>query len=361
MQIQNSNRQSNIELLRILLMIAILNYHLMLYNGVWFHEYNTNTLIGIMISVIGAIPADYCFIAMSSYFLLKENEKPCGHLFGKLPVYKKSIHRFWRFLTLCLSMYVIKVLVLRGLFGYNNKEYFVDVFLMKGAWWYVYPYLCLLLAYPYLNKLMQKINSIIHLMLVAFLGLGFIWISYRNETIFVYDLWGFLFDYVLVAYILRKDGESLSRRFYGVCSGICAGFLLGCCIFVCVPYHNVSLEQGHYVISLLVGRYSFPAVLMGIFTFFFVLKSKIPYKKWINKIASITMFVFLLHDTWMGVFWYLGKCDNQYVYYSTPTFIFWGVMFVATAFLVSGIIGTIYKSKIQPLWEKAIRDENEVE
>lgn len=351
MQTEKKERQSNIELLRILLMAAIPIYHVMLYNGVWFHELNPNTMIGIVVSAAGAIPADYCFIAMSSYFFLKDRSTANRHLFGVIPIYKKSIRRFFEFSTLCLSMYVIKVIVLRSLFGYNNTEYFVDFYLMKGTWWYVYPYLCLILLYPYLNELQKRLRPVVHFGLILAVSAVFVRINYVNTMGFWNDCVGFLLVYLLVSFLVKLGGDKGFRLYYGVFTIACGVFLIGTCCYVKFQ-RSLLFDKGDWILKLLAGRYSFVAMIMGVSLFFFFLQLKMPYRKGVNGLAGYTMFVFLLQDTWMGVFWALGKCDNQYVYYSTKAFIFWGLAYLISTFAVAVIIGKFYKKWVKPLWER---------
>ena len=57
----------------------------------------------------------------------------------------------------------------------------------------------------------------------------------------------------------------------------------------------------------LMGRYSLPAAILGIVLFFAVREIQIQPRLWITVLADTTMYVFLLHDTVMGVFWYFGN------------------------------------------------------
>ena len=351
----NKGRQSNIELLRILLMITIPVYHLMLYNGVFYIEYNANTVLGILLSAAGAIPADYGFVALSSYFLCSDKESAEEKLFGVIPIYKRSLRRFMEFATLCLSMYVIKVVVLRSLFGYNNKEYFVDFFLMKGAWWYVYPYLLLLLLYPFLNNIFSAMDDKKHLRYVVLSGVLFFLINLNNTQHFIFDFYGFFFVYSFISYLKKREMDHMEKKVYGIVAIICAVILIGVCVYVKIPASGVDLSTADWIVKRLIGRYSFVACIMGISVFLFFKNIRVPYNPFINWFAKSVVFVFLLHDTWMGVFWYLGKCDNRFAYYSTGQFLFWIEIFTDTSFLVAVVIGELYRRGIKPLWDRLIQ------
>ena len=85
-------RQSNLECMRIFLMLSVVVYHLVLYNGVLATEFNPKTLIGLLATSGGAIVADYAFICLSAYFLLETKK----HLF--LRVFLQWPFRYWSFI-----------------------------------------------------------------------------------------------------------------------------------------------------------------------------------------------------------------------------------------------------------------------
>lgn len=137
-----SNRKSNLELMRIILMCAIPAYHLMLYNGVIYVPYHSNTIIGLICSCGFAIAGNYAFLALSVYYLLEAKDKPV-------------IKKFLSVGMQVFLLYLVKVITLRSMFGFHNQKFFVDLFLMHGAWWYIYAYLILMLLYPLLNYILD--------------------------------------------------------------------------------------------------------------------------------------------------------------------------------------------------------------
>jgi hypothetical protein len=74
------------------------------------------------------------------------------------------------------------------------------------------------------------------------------------------------------------------------------------------------------------------------------------YHPWINALAKVTFYVFLLHDTWMGVFWYFGKCANDYGYYSMVAFVLWMIIYLVSSFIAAALVGWIYRRWLEPLW-----------
>ena len=65
-------RESNLELMRVVLMCITPAYHLLVYNLILKAAWNDAMGVTLAFTVAGAIPANYAFMAMSSYFLLEE-------------------------------------------------------------------------------------------------------------------------------------------------------------------------------------------------------------------------------------------------------------------------------------------------
>lgn len=189
---EKKERQSNFELLRILLMLTIPVYHLMLYNGVFYMDYHKNVAPGLFLSSGGAITADYAFIALTSYFLLESKDRPV-------------IRRFLTFGAQVLTLYVIRFIVIRGLWGFHSGNWFVEDYILGGAWWFVAPYMVLLLVYPWLNRLMERLSRGWHGMLCLGLAIWFVINGMTLQMNFVNDLVAFLLTYFVMGYLRRDD------------------------------------------------------------------------------------------------------------------------------------------------------------
>lgn len=338
-------RQANLDLLRILLMCTIPVYHLMLYNGVIYVDYHANTILGLILSVGGAIPADYAFMAISAYYLQEAGTS-------------MKLHRFLRFGELLATMYIIKVIVLRGLFGFHNTRYFVDLFLMQGAWWYAKAYFLLLLVYPILNRFLRWAQGSLLVMVTFGTGILFVAAGVRNEVNFFSDFLAFLLVYLIMGGLRRKQFE----WYFGIRTKTCsmAALALGIyflmlflCIGARVPGSIIPKEIGLEIVKRIAGRYSLLAAIMGGALFFLARSITVQSRKWISGLAKCTTGVFLLHDPVMGVFWYFEKCWNDFSYYSRPAFLGWTLIYLATCFTVAYVIGKIYGKWAAPLWESA--------
>ncbi len=73
---EKKERQSNFELLRILLMLTIPVYHLMLYNGVFYMDYHKNVAPGLFLSQWGSDHGGLCLYRSDILFSAGKQRPP---------------------------------------------------------------------------------------------------------------------------------------------------------------------------------------------------------------------------------------------------------------------------------------------
>ena len=105
--------------------------------GVLYVDYHANTILGIVFRK-RCHSGRLCIHGNHAYHLQEKN----------VTWNQKHIKRILNFTILLAVLYVVRFTVLRGLFGFHNTKYFVDLFLMTGAWWYAWGYLALLWLAP---------------------------------------------------------------------------------------------------------------------------------------------------------------------------------------------------------------------
>lgn len=342
---QKKERQTNFELLRLLLMLTIPVYHLMLYNGVFYMDYHKNVAPGLFLSSGGAITADYAFIALTSYFLLETKDRPI-------------IRRFLTFGAQVLTLYVIRFAVIRSLWGFDSGNWFVEDYILGGAWWFVAPYMVMLLLYPWLNQWMQKMTICWHGVLCLGLGICFVTNSITLRMNFVNDLIAFLFTYATMGYLRRKDYQrwilpTKKRRMAGI-------YLLGFLVtffaswYVKMPGVMENDAAANLVVKHLIGKYAPLQFVMGLAVFFFFRDVQLRQSQIINRLAKSVFFVFLLHETVMGVYWYFGKINGQYPYYSVGAFWGWLLLYLFSCLVVGVSAEALYAKFVAPLWRRVI-------
>lgn len=342
---QKKERQSNFELLRILLMLTIPVYHLMLYNGVFYMDYHKNVAPGLFLSSGGAITADYAFIALTSYFLLETKDRPI-------------IRRFLTFGAQVLTLYVIRFAVIRSLWGFHSGNWFVEDYILGGAWWFVAPYMVMLLLYPWLNQWMQKMTICWHGVLCLGLGICFVTNSITLRMNFINDLIAFLFTYVTMGYLRRKDYQRwiLPTKKRWMAGIYLFGFLVTFFVswYVKMPGVMENDAAANLIVKHLIGKYAPLQFVMGMSVFFFFRDVQMKQSQMINRLAKSVFFVFLLHETVMGVYWYFGKINGQYPYYSVRAFWGWLLIYLLSCLVVGVLAEALYTKFLAPLWRRII-------
>lgn len=341
-----SERQSNFESMRIVCIFMVVVYHFVLYNGIFATEYNAKTLLGLIFTSGGAIAADYAFICVSAYFLLEMKKKPI-------------LKRFFSTGFQILTMYLLRLIVIRGLYGFHTNNIFLEDMIMKGAWWFGYCYLILLLIYPILNKIIDLIPLAWLLLICGILGIWVCvnWISDRVNLF--HDMVMFLFVYFSMGFMKRKKyktflGFKNRRRTFVLIYLLCYLLVFATCISL---KNNVRLdaETSGILVTRLVGKYFILQAVMGFCVFFLFRHIQMRYHLWINRISKATFFIFLMHETVMGVFWRFGFANgNTLMYCSIKTFLLWLIIYIICCYIVGGVIYLIYEKTVQPLIDKAI-------
>lgn len=342
---QKKERQSNFELLRILLMLTIPVYHLMLYNGVFYMDYHKNVAPGLLLSSGGAITADYAFIALTSYFLLETKDRPI-------------IRRFLTFGAQVLTLYVIRFAVIRSLWGFHSGNWFVEDYILGGAWWFVAPYMVMLLLYPWFNQWMEKMSLCWHRVLCLGLGICFVANSITLRMNFVNDLIAFLFTYVTMGYLRKKDYQRwiLPTKKRWMAGIYLFGFLVTFFVswYVKMPGVMENDAAANLIVKHLIGKYAPLQFVMGMSVFFFFRDVQMKQSQMINRLAKSVFFVFLLHETVMGVYWYFGKINGQYPYYSVGAFWGWLLLYLLSCLIVGVSAEALYTRLLAPLWRRVI-------
>ena len=339
-----SKKSTNFELLRILLTLFIPTYHWLLYNGIFYADNSTNNLIAIIPFTGISFSCLYAFITMSSYFLLK----------------KKSafqIRKVLNFVALCLTLWIFKTVIINILFEGERMNYYVETFFLQGAWWYVYPYILLMIFYPILNNLIYNCKKSTLYLITIGLGIWFLINEYQNKTIFLNDCVMFLFMYFLIGCLTRytpgafveKNKKSLLITSYILCVGtiVVTSFVLK------MPNNGLALETENEIFQWVHGRYNILGLISGISLFTLFKDIHIPYTPVIHKISKLTLLVFLLHETVMSVFWYFEIKSCEYLAY-LPSGEFWGffLIYIVFCFLFAYIVQKGYDMLFAPLWNK---------
>lgn len=334
----SKNRQSNFELLRIILMIAVPLYHMMIYAGIIYMPYGTLTPEALFICSGSAIVADYAFMALSAYFMIDSKGKPI-------------VSRFLELAFQIVFLYIFKYIMIRKVLAFPQKDYYVNDFFLKGAWWFIYAYLIILVIYPILNHLIFSLKLYQLKGICVVLGLLFLWNGIRNDVSTAHDILAFVFTYFVVGYLKRMDFKS----YFGMKtnkSTMLAIYLVGAFAtffflwWVKYPGNLASAEVASDVVRVLVGKYSFIQFIMGIAVFLFFKSLSMKQNPVINNISKNVFYVFMLHETVMAIYWYFGKMrtiDDVLPYQNLVEVVLWALIYIGSSFVFALIIRCGYE------------------
>ncbi|MDO4499730.1 MAG: acyltransferase family protein [Erysipelotrichaceae bacterium] len=283
------NRDSNIELLRIVTMLMIMFHHFTVHSGFYFdNSYVMKTRLWLSLLTIGGKLGVNIFVLISGYYLitnksLKQNFKRIAKFWGQVVFYS-------------IGMAAIYLFVCKGTLSKTEIIYsFLPI--ASQRWWFVSTYFVMYLLHPYINRLL----------------LSFTKKEYQNYLLFILGLW------VLLPSIFRDKYQSNELiwfillysiagyiRLYGLSPKLKLKHYLSASVILTLTAFLLS------VVLLFIGTkseywagrvYRFnemrhPLMLiLAICIFMTFVNIKIPYNKFINTVASTIFGVYLIHDT----------------------------------------------------------------
>ena len=274
-----SARQSNIELLRIVLMLMIITHHVIVHGmglkGIKEQSFVLDKFVYAELffnsfAVIGVNG----FIFISGYFGMK----------FKLRTVLSFIFQ--------ALFYSLGIFLIFNIFIYKTPLDYTKLFyaffpISKTAWWFLTTYLGLYFLAPFLNKGIEEIKK--KDLLILLLGLlffdccsGFIFGAYPKNG---YTIFHFITLYVLAGYI-RKYVPNIKKPF--LCFIILSLIIFSICIFL--------LDIEKYPKIWKTFSYNNPLLMLSAVMIFFTFKNISIQSKFINTISCCVFGVYLLHD-----------------------------------------------------------------
>lgn len=274
----SKQRQTNIELLRVISMLMILVLHtrydgiLSVYDG----TINLNKICQFLFEAISIVGVNI-FILISGYF--------------GISLKRKSIY------NLLFEIYFYGIIGLIGWMAVQqtihvDTRYFVKALLpISQTVWFIPNYLMLLIFSPMLNAFCEKYNSKYILLFTLILYLvSYLWTSILQGTISGFG--GYSWGWFIVLYLTGR----LIRR-YSDCSQYSKSyFLYGYIIATLVIVVFAVLQNYIPVGKSLLWNYDCPLIyISSICLFMYFIKLEIGYIKWINWLAASSFAVLLFH------------------------------------------------------------------
>ena len=335
------SRRTNIELLRILSIYMIIVFHCVYKSGFAFSPYfSINKFFVKIFWMYGEVGVNL-FILITGYFMIKGIFKPQRLI--SLAAEVLFYHQATFLIAYKLGIYP----------SFGGKQILLSFFpITTNYYWFITAYVITYLLSPYLNMfacLIKKedYKKILILVLILFSVIPTIFGLFYNstETMLYYNrlIW-FLVMYLIGAYIRLYGLWIIREQRYACGLSVGAFLLLVISILLIQKYDTFFARIGTSEIAYLWPPNSVPILILSIGIFGIFLRWKIERIGIINKIASTTLGIYMLHDgvlsdwLWRSVF----RCAD---YQDSSTLIF-RILISGGVILCTGVVIDLLRQMI---------------
>lgn len=333
------NRNTSIELLRIISMIMIMFHHFA-YHGNFEWNFNEVTLPHLWYDFIlmgGKVGVDI-FVLISGYFLIENTEK----LFQP-----KKLLKFWGQVVFYSIMTYLLSVMLR-LNAFEIKQLIkVCLPITYPGWWFASTYFMLYLIHPFLNKLLHGLSKTEYQYLILMMVLCWSIIPTATTQLFESNslLW-FVTLYGIARYVNLYGGNQKlqSKHYFSLYFMV---LIITYTVSTTFLFLGTKKEEWstHAIDFFEIER--LPILLMAITLFMGFVTLKMNYHKWINMIASATFGVYLIHDS-SYIRYYLWTNIFKINQYQDSTFlILYSILVVFILYVSCTMIDLIRKKLVE--------------
>ena len=281
-----ANRKTNLELFRIIMMLAIIAHHLVVNSGVM-ELFNYDNITGNMIFLqffgFAGKAMINGFILITGYFMIKQNFSlnKIIKLYLEIKFYKFLVYIFLSLLGFQdMGIKALLKSVFNIIYGFNVG--------FTGTFFVLY------LIIPFANKFIMCLNQKLYLYLMCiFLFFFTIVPTFMFSETFCEIGW-YIIMYMIGAYIRLFPNKLFeSKKYSGISSIIflVTSYLSILAIDIFNNYFNKSISPYHFVIN----ANKILALVLAVSVFCYFKNINIKYSKFLNTIATTTFGVLLIH------------------------------------------------------------------
>ncbi len=332
--ISKKERDSAIELFRIITMLVIVAHHYIVNSGIMTEVYNSTTLgVNTIFALLfgwGGKTGINCFVLITGYFMCKS---------------KITLKKFLK-LLLMVEFYRVVIYFIFIITGYQEfglkpllKAVMPITYIGKG---FTAAYLVFYLFIPFLNILVGGMNKRLHQILIALcVGVYTVLPTLKIDVTFNYVTW-FSVIYIIGAYIRMYPEKWFdSKKLWGVLT--VTFVVLSWLSVIAVAYLTLSLKDKignvFYFVS---DSNKILALLTAVSAFMYFKNLKIGYSKLINTVAASAFGVLLIHsnsDTMRRWLW--KDVLNNVEWYHSDVFIMHAILSVIGIYIICTIIDVL--------------------
>lgn len=281
-----SQRKTSIELLRILIMIMIIGSHFSVHGFFSFSNVSISMLWLNIISMGGNLGV-VVFVIISGYFLIENNSLKTNFIKTLKLI---GIVYIYSILLLLLSLiinndHINKYNILNSIFPISNN-----------CWWFATSYLILYIEHPLINKFLLSINrkqyeKYLIFVLVLFSLIPNITITDYSFTAIEFVIYYSIGGYIRTFGLLEHNKRGKWLKWFIILSIIKC---LICIIPNFISFNHDWISTHFYYVY---NRNSIFTIIQAVCLFMTFLKMDIKYNGFINRVASATFGVYLIHDS----------------------------------------------------------------
>ena len=321
-----TQRQSNIELLRVISMFMVLlgHYYVLSY----FDNIDTISFNLLGMQFLGAwskVAVDI-FVIITGYFLVNQTFR-----------WNKVLK-----LLSCTYFWGIIILLLGFALGLSIKTDYIykSIFPLTPLNWFARSYLLLYVSIPLFNKIINSVSKarlgqIIIVLTTIFYTVPTLISTFISGGGYLTSYFTFGIMYMIGAYI-RKYGDAKLDKI-----SIYAGIMSIILILASILWNDIHMHEGLFIMYLAHKGNSVVGLLaaIGIYTIF--KNIKITYSPFINKVASTTYAVYLIHNNPIISDWLWNTVVQANNYFDSPFFLLHMVSITTLIFVFCSMIELI--------------------
>ena len=339
---KGKNRNSSVELLRIIAMAIIALCHSVPYYG----DYKSIAFIKLGVATtsistflfnvffyMGQI-GNILFVVCSSYFLLD-----------------KKVSRKQKIINMILDVFVISVifivmsLILR--LKVPTAEYIENIFsITYRKNWFVGCYIMFYMVHPYLNIIIRNIKKeqLLRLNVVLIIIYCVLQLVFKGKYYFT-DLVGFIVIYFIVAFMKNYMPEFMKNNKRNIIIVVASTILTAMLLIITniVGLKVPSLSKNLLYFKNTTNPFSI-ALCIGLFNIFNNRKFE---NKFVNKIASVSLLFYLIHEN--ALFRYYMRPKFYELVFPYGHKLLWVLLEAVLLFVFGIILALIYKNTLQKL------------
>ena len=281
-------RNSSFELLRIISIVAIVLLHMIHQSGGRDIDFSTPKVVNYFFSTGGRMFVN-CFVMIGAYFLVDKSFS-----------FKRIIKLWFETFIICILFTSITYFAYGDVTIKDFVKCFVPV--LSSKYWFISVYIALLLITPILNLIVNKFekNKYLITLIMGFILIVFIK-SFLPINLFYYnDLIWFSYLYILIGFIKHYDipffnGKRKNLIVFIFCYLMM--FAITVCSDIYVNYGSKYVDLIEKIKLYYSNHYETIFCFFGSLDIFNFFREFNFTSKFINYIASITFYVYLIHQT----------------------------------------------------------------